>query len=138
MAEFYQQYGTEAKCRKALYRSRRPHGFRCPACGDRRRLVFRRGAQMWYQCRACGHPTTLTAGTLLQDTQLPLTKWFLAMHLLTSTKTNLAALELMRHLDVCYRTAWRLKQKVMQAMLEREEPRHLDGFVQVDDAYLGA
>lgn len=93
---------------------------------------------MWYQCRACGHPTTLTAGTLLQDTQLPLTKWFLAMHLLTSTKTNLAALELMRHLDVCYRTAWRLKQKVMQAMLEREEPRHLDGFVQVDDAYLGA
>ncbi len=137
MVEFYQCYGTEAKCGKALYRSRWPKGFRCPACGDRRRLTFRRGRQTLYQCRVCGHQTTLIAGTLLQDTKLPLTKWFLALHLLTSTKTNLAALELMRHLDVCYRTAWRLKQKVMQAMLEREEPRRLDGFVQVDDAYLG-
>ncbi len=137
MVEFYQRYGTEAKCRQALYHARWPHGFRCPACGDRRRLTFRRGGQVLYQCRHCGHQTTLVAGTLFQATKLPMTKWFLALHLLTSTKTNLAALELMRHLGVCYRTAWRLKHKILQAMLEREEPRHLDGFVQIDDAYLG-
>ncbi|MGH8111139.1 MAG: IS1595 family transposase [Rhodanobacteraceae bacterium] len=137
MAEFIQQYGTEAKCRRALYRARWPQGFRCPACHDRRRSTFRRGRQIYYQCRACGHQTTLLSGTLFQDTKLPLTTWFLALHLLTSTKTNLAALELMRHLGVCYRTAWRLKQKVMQAMTEREEPRRLEGFVQADDAYLG-
>ncbi|MGH8115417.1 MAG: IS1595 family transposase [Rhodanobacteraceae bacterium] len=137
MAEFMAHYGTEAKCRRALYHARWPRGFRCPACGDRRRSSFRRGRQIYYQCRACGHQTTLVSGTLLQATNLPLTKWFLAMHLLTSTKTNMAALELMRHLDVCYRTAWRLKHKLMQAMTEREEARRLDGFVQIDDAYLG-
>lgn len=49
----------------------------------------------------------------------------------------MAALELKRHLGVCYRTAWRLKHKVMQAMTEREESRKLSGFVQIDDAYLG-
>lgn len=81
--------------------------------------------------------TTLTAGTLFEGTKLPLRTWMLAMHLLTSTKTNLAALELMRHLGVNYKTAWRVKHKIMQAMAEREEARKLEGFVQLDDAYLG-
>lgn len=137
MAAFLRQYGSEALCRRAFYRARWPKGFRCPACGDRRRSSFRRGAQTIYQCRACQHQSTLISGTLLQDTKLPLTSWFLAIHMLTSTKTNLAALELKRHLDVSYRTAWRLKHKIMQAMVEREEPRKLSGFVQIDDAYLG-
>lgn len=42
----------------------------------------------------------------------------------------------MRHLGVNYKTAWRMKHKIMQAMAEREEPRRLNGFVQIDDAYL--
>ena len=137
MTEFIGLYGTEAKCRRALYRTRWPKGFRCPACDDRRRLSFRRGRQILYQCRACQHQTTLISGTLFESTKLPLTSWFLAIHLLTATKTNLAALELARHLGVCYRTAWRLKHKVMQAMTERENSRKLKGFVQLDDAYLG-
>jgi len=137
MVEFVAQYGTEAKCRRALYRARWPRGFRCPACGDRRRSTFRRGAQVYYQCRACQHQTTLIAGTVCASTKLPLRTWFIAIYALTTTKTNLAALELMRQLGVCYRTAWRLKHKIMQAMVEREETRQLAGFVQVDDAYLG-
>jgi hypothetical protein len=137
MPEFLTLYGTEAKCRRALYRSRWPKGFRCPACGRCRHSRFRRAGQLYHQCTACRHQTTLVSGTLLEGTKLPLTTWFLALYLLTSTKTNLAALELKRHLGVCYRTAWRLKHKVMLAMTEREEPRQLNGFVQIDDAYLG-
>ena len=137
MAGFIQHYGTEAKCYRALYRARWPKGFRCPACEARRRVRFRRGQQSYYQCRACRHQTTLLAGTLFQATKLPLTQWFLALYLLTSTKTNLSALELKRYLGVRYPTAWLLKHKVMQAMMEREEPRKLEGFVQIDDAYLG-
>ena len=49
----------------------------------------------------------------------------------------MAALELKRHLGVTYRTAWRLKHKIMQAMTQREESRRLNGLVQIDDAYLG-
>jgi hypothetical protein len=92
-------------------------------------LRFRRGRQMHYQCRACRHQTTLISGTLFEATKLPLATWFLAIHLLTWTKTNLSALELKRHLSVRYRTAWRIKHKIMQAMLERETSRQLDGFV---------
>ena len=137
MSEFIHRYGTEAKCYRALYKWRWPEGFRCPACAGRARSRFRRGDAIYYQCRACRHQTTLTAGTQPEGTKLPLRTWMLAMHLLTSTKTNLAALELMRHLGVNYKTAWRLKHKVMQAMTEREDSRKLQGFVQLDDAYLG-
>lgn len=137
MAAFLQQYGTEAKCYRALYRMRWPQGFRCPACGGRPRSRFRRDGRVYYQCRSCRHQTTLTSGTLFAASKLPLTKWFLAMHLLTASKTNLSALELMRQLGVCYATAWTLKHKIMQAMTEREASRQLHGFVQIDDAYLG-
>jgi transposase-like protein len=137
MVEFMQQYGTEAKCYRALYRARWPQGFRCPACNERQRCRFRRGPQIYYQCRACRHQTTLLSGTIFQATKLPLRTWMLAIHLLTSTKTNMAALELMRHLGVNYKAAWRIKHKVMQAMVEREASRQLDDFVQIDDAYLG-
>lgn len=137
MIEFLDRYGTEAQCYRALYRARWPKGFRCPACAGARHLTFQRDRQTYYQCRACQHQTTLLSGTLFEATKLPLRIWFLALYLLTSTKTNLAALELKRHLGVCYRTAWRLKHKIMQAMTEREESRQLSGFVQIDDAYLG-
>lgn len=137
LAEFVAQYGTEAKCYRALYRSRWPQGFRCPACANRAHSRFRRDGRVYYQCCACRHQTTLVSGTLFEGTKLPLRTWFVAIYLLTSTKTNLSALELKRHLGVRYRTAWRLKHKIMQAMMEREETRQLAGFVQVDDAYLG-
>jgi len=79
----------------------------------------------------------VTGGTIFQATKLPLTTWFLGMHLLTQAKNNVSALELTRHLDVRYKTAWLLKHKLMQVMTVREESRQLDGRVEIDDAYLG-
>ena len=134
---YLHQFGTESQCRKALYRSRWPKGFRCPCCQHRRHSRFRREGQWYYQCSACRHQSTLLSGTLFEATKLPLSVWFLAIYLLTSSKTNLSALQLKRHLDVSYRTAWRLKHKVMEAMSAREKERKLKGSVQIDDAYLG-
>jgi hypothetical protein len=79
----------------------------------------------------------VTCGTILQATKLPLTTWFLGMHLLTQAKNNVSALELKRHRGVRYKTAWLLKHKLMQVMSEREAARRLDGRVEIDDAYLG-
>lgn len=137
LTEFMDRYGTEAKCYRALYRCRWPKGFRCPKCNCRSRSRFRRDGQLYYQCRACRQQTTLRAGTLFQSSKLPLRLWMQVFYLFTSSKTNLAALELKRHLGVNYKAAWRMKHKIIQAMTEREEPRELGGFVQIDDAYLG-
>lgn len=72
-----------------------------------------------------------------EGTKLPLTTWFLAIHLLSQAKTGLSALALKRQLGVSYRTAWGLQHKLMQAMTEREAHYELSGTVQLDDAYLG-
>lgn len=74
---------------------------------------------------------------MFQSSNLPLSKWFLALFLMTQSKNNVAALELMRWLGVCYRTAWRMKHKLMNAMQEREHDLRLEGRIEVDDAYLG-
>ena len=137
LSEFLTRYGTEEACAEALALVRWPTGFACPRCAQRRCRVFRRGNQRLYECHACGRQTSLLAHTLLDSTKLPLSKWFLGMYLLTQTKTNLAALELMRHLGVAYNSAWRMKHKLMQLMAEREADTKLTGLVQVDDAYLG-
>ena len=122
LAGFLEQYGTQAACARALRRARWPNGFVCPRCAGRRssRCANRHGERLW-QCSSCRHQTSLISDTLFASTKLPLTRWFLALYLLTQSKTNMAALELMRHLGVCYHTAWRLKHKVMQAMTQREQ-----------------
>jgi len=137
MAGFMGRYGTEEKCHAALVASRWPTGFVCPECGGSRHCTFERKGLQYWQCSACREQTTATCGTILQATKLPLTTWFLAMHLLTQAKNNVSSLELKRHLGVRYKTAWLLKHKLMQVMRVREEPRQLDGRVEIDDAYLG-
>ena len=137
MAEFLNRYGSEDKCEAALAAARWPQGFVCPACGCAAHGVFVRSSRHYWQCTACRHQCSVISGTIFESTKLPLTRWFLAMHLLTQSKNNVSALELMRQLGVCYKTAWALKHKLMEVMRLREESRQLDGRVEIDDAYLG-
>lgn len=134
---FFKRYGTEEQCLQALLRARWPRGFVCPRCGHRQATVFTRGRQPLWQCKSCAAQTSLTAGTLLAHTKLPLRIWWLAIYLVTQAKNGIAALEMARQLGVCYRTAWRLKHRLMSAMADEEASRQLTGLVQIDDAYLG-
>jgi ribosomal protein L37AE/L43A len=137
MVEFHERYGSEAQCEQAVMESRWPRGFVCPACEGTRSRSFRRGGLRYWECLACSHQCSLISGTVFEATKLKLTRWFLAMHLLTQAKNGVSALELKRHLGVCYKTAWLLKHKLMEVMRLREEPRQLTGRVEIDDAYLG-
>jgi len=137
LAEFMQQYGREEQCEAALAKARWPDGFRCPRCQHDQSSQFRRAGLCYWQCSGCRHQTSLRAGTLMEHSRLPLGKWFLAMYLMTQSKTNIAALALMRQLGISWRAAWLLKHKLMEAMRQREADRPLQGDVRVDDAYLG-
>jgi len=137
LSQFLELYGTEEQCVAALERARWPDGFRCPRCGEQKHgLVYGRRHRR-FQCRSCRHQTTVTAGTIMEATKLPLTKWFQAFYLVGDAKTGISSLSLMRKLGVNYRTAWLLHNKIMQAMSEREKSYVLRGKVQLDDAYLG-
>lgn len=135
LRDFLKQYGAEGQCREALLKWKWPEGYVCPMCGYHKGCkIKRRGV---YQCNRCHHQTSLTAGTIFDSTKLPLRTWFLAMYLMTQSKNGVSTLEMTRHLGVSYRTAWRLRHKLMEVMYERNENRKLKGDIELDDAYLG-
>ena len=137
MPQFLELYGTEAQCEAAVEQARWPKGFVCPSCAGSARTSFMRKGLRYWQCRGCGAQCSLISGTLFEATKLPLSRWFLAMQLLSQSKNNVSALELKRQLGVSYRSAWLLKHKIMEAMRVREQSRELDGRVEIDDAFLG-
>ncbi|HHQ4627019.1 TPA: IS1595-like element ISKpn3 family transposase [Aeromonas veronii] len=134
--EFLKDYGTEAQCENALFTWRFPNGFVCPECANKTCCRLRRRPRVW-QCNHCRHQMSLTGNTIFANTKLPLTKWFLAMHLLSQTKTGLSAMELKRQLGVKYDTAWMLKHKLLQAMKESDDKQPISGIIQLDDVYWG-
>jgi hypothetical protein len=135
--EFMDRYGTEAKCADELRRLRWPDGFVCPRCQARGHCLIQHEGRTLFQCRDCRVQTSLTAGTMMDSTKLPLRTWFLAIYLISQAKTGLSALALMREIGVTYRSAWLMHQKIMRAMADRDAATPLAGEVLVDDAYLG-
>lgn len=136
-AAFLELYGTEVKCRRALFSWRWPEGFICPACGSMRSCIVKQEGRALHQCNACRTQTSLTSGTIFASTKLELTVWFRAMYLMTQTKQGISRLELSRRLGVRYDTAWKMHHKLAQVMMERDRLKPLAGRVEMDDAYLG-
>ena len=90
-----------------------------------------------FRCRACEWETTLTAGTVFQDTRKPLRLWFLAMWFITSQKNGVSALGLQRELGLgSYETAWTWLHKLRRAMV-RPGRDNLSGEIEVDETYVG-
>ena len=109
--EFDARFGTEAACRAYLIRLRWPEGFRCPTCGHAKAWPVRR---LLFQCAACGRQTSVTAGTIFQDTRTPLAVWFRAMWYVASQKTGTSALGLQQVLGLgSYETAWTVTRRVI-------------------------
>jgi transposase-like protein len=133
--EFFDSYGTDEQCRETLFKWKFPDGFICPECGSTTYCNLTK--RNLYQCNHCHHQTSATCGTIFDSTKLPLNIWFLAIHLMTQMKTAISALELKRQLKVSYKTAWSIKQKIMQVMKERDDSKPLSGIIQMDDVYWG-
>src|SRR5690242_16222817 len=132
---FEQQYGTEEQCRAVVIASRWPNGFECPVCGGRQHSLV--ASRDLYQCTKCRRQTSAIAGTIFASTHLPLRLWFRAIYHLTQTKQGISSIELGRRLGVTQTTAWKVKHKLKQVMLERDATKRLTGRVEIDDAYLG-
>jgi transposase-like protein len=137
LPEFFDLYGSPQQCEALVRAWRWPKGFTCPRCQGGWHSEFRRVDRLYFQCSGCRYQCSLVSGTVFESSKLPLPKWFLAMHLMTQAKNNVSALELKRHLGVSYPTAWLLKHKIMDLMVQREQWRQLTGRVEIDDAYLG-
>lgn len=133
--EFRRRYNTEEACRAELFRLRFPNGFVCPKCGCLEFYPIRN--RNTYQCRACRHQTSVTAGTVMHRTHLPLTTWFWAIYLCAIDKRGISAVQLSRTMGICYESAWHLLDRIRSAMGQRDAQYLLSGIVEMDDGYVG-
>lgn len=134
LSELEANFSTEGDCRAYLARLRWPEGFRCPRCGLGKAWPVR---GVLLECADCGCQTSVTAGTIFQDTRTPLSVWFRAMWWVTTQKNGASALGLQRILGLkSYETAWAWLHKLRRAMI-RPGRDLLSGRVEVDESYLG-
>src|SRR6267378_7687533 len=134
LTEFEALFATEAACREYLFRLRWPDGFRCPRCGGGKSWTVR---GVLLECAACGCQTSVTAGTIFQDTRTPLPVWFRAMWWVTTQKNGASALGLQRVLGLgSYKTAWTWLHKLRRGMVCPGRDR-LAAMVEVDETYIG-
>ena len=134
LLELERRFADEASCRLYLFALRWPDGFVCPRCGGRQ--GWARSGNLWL-CAGCRFHTSVTAGTVFQDSKLPLTTWFRAMWQVTSQKNGMSALGLQRVLGLgSYKTAWAMLHKLRRAMVRPGRER-LRGVVEVDETYWG-
>jgi hypothetical protein len=97
LTEFEARFATEEACREYLFRLRWPDGFRCPRCRHGGGWPLR--GVLW-QCAECAYQSSVTAGTIFQDTHTPLRLWFRAMWWVTTQKNGASALGLQRVLGL--------------------------------------
>jgi len=133
--EMESRFSNDEACRQYLFALRWPEGFTCPRCGGKHAWQMSRG--LWL-CEDCRFQVSVTAGTIFQDSHLPMTTWFWAMWYITSQKNGVSALGLQRMLGLgSYKTAWAVLHKLRRAMIRPGRDR-LKGIIEVDETYWGS
>lgn len=147
LTELRQAYGDEAKARELLEAWRWPKGPVCPHCqnaGDKTisrleaQSTSRRGVRKGvYFCGACRQQFTVTVGTVLERSHVPISKWLMALFLLGSSKKSLSANQIHRMIGVTYKTAWFMCHRIRFAMTPNHRLPKLKGTVEVDETFIG-
>jgi len=132
--EFIKRFLAEGQCRDYLYQLRWPKGFACPKCEHDKAWKI---GDMLYECAKCGRQTSVTSGTIFQDTRKPLQTWFTAIWWVTTQKNGASAAGLQQILGLgSYQTAWTWLHKIRTAMVNPNRTK-LSGIVEVDECYIG-
>lgn len=134
MLEFEKRFSSEQSCREYLCQIRWQEGFICPHCNH---MEYWKRENGQYQCKYCRYRVSVTAGTIFQDTRIPLQLWFRAVWQVVSQKHGISALGLQRVLGLSrYETTWTMLHRLRTAMVRPGRDR-LMGPVQVDETYIG-
>lgn len=133
--EFREKFATEEACISYLKQCRWPDGFVCPHC---------EGAKHWYLskrklwvCQKCRKETSVTAGTLMHRSHIPIQEWFWAAYLVSTITPGISATQLQRQLGVgAYQTAWFMLKRLRKGMVN-ESRSLLSGLIEADETFIG-
>lgn len=134
LADLRAWFSTDGACLAYLDWLRWPDGFACPHCGSRSAGGGQTGV---YRCHGCRRRVSVISGTIFHKTRVPLTVWFEAVWLFTTSKAGVSAATLHRLLPVnSYQTAWTMLAK-LRATLSQTGLEPLAGRVEVDETFIG-
>lgn len=134
ITQFRNDYPDNDACLNKLFQLRYSNLI-CPKC-DADKPFKRVKNKKSYQCPCCGFQVYPMAGTFFEKSTTPLTHWFYAIYLQTTTRNGVAAKELERQLNVCYKTALRMAHQIKKLM-GNDKPDKLTGHVEIDESYFG-
>lgn len=144
LSKLSKYFANEDEARALLERLRWPNGPVCPRCGGDAPYKLNPKAsgknparQGLYKCRACKRQFSSTTGTIFESSHVPVSKWLLAIHLLSASKKGMSAHQLHRMLGVTYRAAWFMAHRLRYAMAEDGTLAKLSGIVEADETYVG-
>ncbi len=132
------RFQTDDKCRDYLEALRWPDGkVECPHCGCEK--VSELTARPQWDCAACRYQFSVTSGTIMHDSHLPLRKWMIAIYLMLESKKAISANQMKRTLGIgSYRTAWYLCHRIRSALgNDPFEGPTLVGIIEVDETLMG-
>jgi transposase-like protein len=135
------KFHDEDAARAYLEEVRWPNGASCPHCGtvDVLRMGGKAHRPGLFNCRDCKEQFSVTVGTVMERSHIPLHKWVLAVHLLTASKKGMSSHQLSRMLSVTYKTAWFMSHRVREMMSDTQRgPIGGEGkVIEADEAYHG-
>ena len=135
LIDFITQFPDEQSCRARFKEYRDRIGVICPKCGCTVHY-WTGGVCQRYECKNCGYRQSLRANTVMHNSHIPFRVWFIACHLLTSTKSNLSVSEIKRQLgNTSYRSVWWMVQKLRAVMGLSEDSHKLHGEIEIDEAF---
>ena len=126
-------FHDESICKDALADARWGDDVVCPICGQHHCTKRKDGR---YRCNNCKHNFSATVGTIFENTNLPLKKWFIALYLISSHKKGVSSHQLARDCEVTQKTAWYMLHKI-RTLFAQDDAVALDGEVEIDEMYLG-
>jgi transposase-like protein len=137
-------FATEEAAISFLETKRWPNGPVCPFCDSDKTYSLKPKPESVkpvrlgvHKCAVCRKQFTVRIGTIFEDSHIPLNKWLMAIHLMTSSKKGVSSLQLSRELGITPKSAWFLTQRIREAMTEKPDKGSLSGTVEVDETYIG-
>lgn len=135
LIEFSQNYPDEASCKEEFKRYREAQGVVCKKCNARDEYWWLKSKEQ-YECKKCGFRMSLKSGTVMENSKLSYLYWFIAFHLMTSTKKTISALELQRQIGhKYYEPIWVMMHKIRLVMGKRDDQHKLANELEADESY---
>jgi hypothetical protein len=132
--DFYKNFPNEIACKQAFINQREKEGIVCKKCGCKKHY-WKTSKEQW-QCSRCGFRTTIKSGTVMENSKLSYQYWFMAMHLLTSTKKSFSAKEIQRQIShKRYQPVWEMLHKIRSVMGLRDNEYDLSNEIELDDGF---